>query len=275
MGRIGFAIEGRREPSRSEITQAVDAPTATIALTDVSYRYPGADRDAVADLSYRFAAGRSYAIVGSSGSGKSTLLKLLQGFDLSYSGGIEFGDVELRDASEEYVARHLSVVHQDVYIFDATLRDNITVFRSYEESAIRAAAVSAGLEELVDRLGWDHPCGEHGQTLSGGEKQRVGIARAFLRNSSVMLFDEITSALDNKTSRSIESTVARWGTATRIVVTHRLDEESMRAFDTILMLRSGRLVEEGSFDELLARGGEFREMYEHPHAGERTSSRRE
>lgn len=275
MGRIGFAIEGRREPSRSEITQAVDAPTATIALTDVSYRYPGADRDAVADLSYRFAAGRSYAIVGSSGSGKSTLLKLLQGFDLSYSGDIEFGDVELRDASEEYVARHLSVVHQDVYIFDATLRDNITVFRSYEESAIRAAAVSAGLEELVDRLGWDHPCGEHGQTLSGGEKQRVGIARAFLRNSSVMLFDEITSALDNKTSRSIESTVARWGTATRIVVTHRLDEESMRAFDTILMLRSGRLVEEGSFDELLARGGEFREMYEHPHAGERASSRRE
>lgn len=275
MARIGFAIEGRKEHSIGEITPAPDSPTVSIALTDVSYRYPSADRDAVADLSYRFSAGRSYAIVGSSGSGKSTLLKLLQGFDLSYSGDIEFGDVELRDASEEYVARHLGVVHQDVYIFDATLRDNITVFRSYEESAIRDAAVSAGLEELVDRLGWDHPCGEHGQTLSGGEKQRVGIARAFLRNSSVMLFDEITSSLDNKTSRSIESTVARWGTATRIVVTHRLDEESMRAFDTILMFRSGRLVEEGTFDELIARGGEFREMYEHPNAGERTSSRRE
>jgi ABC-type bacteriocin/lantibiotic exporter with double-glycine peptidase domain len=261
MTRIGAAIKGASEAQLDQFGSTVVSPVEHIALRNVSYRYPGASRDVISGFSYRFQAGQSYAIVGSSGSGKSTLLKLLQRFDLSYDGAIELDGVELRDADDELIARHLSVVHQDLYIFDASIRENIAVFQPFEEKAILLAAQAAGLADLIERSGLDYSCGEHGQALSGGEKQRIGIARAFLRSSSVMLLDEITSSLDNETSRSIESTVAGWGTSTRIVVTHRIDEESMRNFDAILMISAGALVEDGPFETLMARGGAFSAMY--------------
>lgn len=264
LARIGLGIDlnADADPALGVDTRPaqVGAGGCTIDLAAVTYRYPGSARRALCDVSFQFRANQSYAVVGASGSGKSTLLKLLQGFDPDYTGSIRIAGKELRGMPVDELAQRLGIVHQEVYVFDASLRDNVTVFLPYPDEAVLAAVHAAGLRPVVDRLGLDHACGEHGGTLSGGERQRVGIARAFLRNSPVLLFDEITSALDRDTARSIEAVVAARHDATRIVVTHRIEEESMRRFDAIVVLEQGRLVDAGSFDELADREGPFSTM---------------
>ena len=213
------------------------------------------------DVSVRFEAGKSYAIVGTSGSGKSTLVNLLMGSSNDYQGSIRFDQHELRTIAAESLYGLVSVVQQNVFIFDDTIRNNITMFRHFDEKLVQQATEKAGLTPLLAERGEDYICGENGSGLSGGERQRISIARCLLRQTPVLLIDEATAALDAATAYSVSAAILAIEGLTRIVVTHRLEEPLLRKYDEILVLKNGEICERGSFDALMARREQFYSLF--------------
>ena len=223
-----------------------------VELRDVSFSYVEGE-PVLNHLSVRLEAGKSYAIVGTSGSGKSTLLSLLMASSPTYTGEILVDGVELREIRLSSLYDLMSLIRQDVFLFQRSLRDNLTMFRDFPEEVVRQAASLAGLGDLVAERGLDFPCGENGNALSGGERQRVSIARSLLRKTPVLLADEATAALDRETAFRVTSSLLDLDGLTRVVVTHSLDEPLLRRFDEILVLRGGVIEERGAFDSLMAR----------------------
>lgn len=234
--------------------------TEGIELRDLSFSY-GEDSPVLHDLRFRFAPGKCYAIVGPSGSGKSTLLSLLMGGFDSYRGSLTVDGQELCETDTDSLYDLMSLVGQNVFLFDDTIRRNITMFRDFPEAAVQSAIERAGLAPVIEQRGADYRCGENGVRLSGGERQRIAIARSLLRGADVLLVDEATSALDNETAQHISEAILDLHDLTRIVVTHRLDAPLLRRYDAILMLKNGVICEQGNFDELMARKGQFYSLY--------------
>lgn len=231
-----------------------------ISFEHVSFAYQ--DGPAVLkDISCRIEAGKSYAIVGASGSGKTTLLNLLLGSWNSYEGMLTVDGRELREINTDSLYELIGQVGQNVFLFDDTIRRNITMFRDFPEEAVQSAIRRSGLETVIAARGEDYRCGENGVKLSGGERQRIAIARMLLRETPVLLADEATSALDAETAARVASAILDLEGLTRIVVTHRLDRSILRRYDQILMLKSGTLCECGGFDELMERKGQFYALY--------------
>ena len=257
IGKLADALEkdgsagGRRTLSRLE---------HGIELRDVSFGYE-AGKDVLHHVSARFEAGRAYAIVGGSGSGKSTLLNLLLAENTGYRGSVLLDGTELRELSPEALYGLMSVIHQNVFVFNASIRDNVSMFREFPQEALDEAIRRAHLRELLDARGADYLCGENGKGLSGGEKQRVSIARSLLKKSSVLLVDEATAALDVQTAHQVSSDILDLTGMTRIVVTHSLEEALLRRYDGIFVLKNGTLAESGSFDELMQRKGYFYALF--------------
>ena len=220
-----------------------------------------AGKDVLRHVSARFEAGRAYAIVGGSGSGKSTLLNLLLAENTGYRGSVLLDGTELRELSPEALYGLMSVIHQNVFVFNASIRDNVSMFREFPQEAQDEAIRRAHLRELLDARGADYLCGENGKGLSGGEKQRVSIARSLLKKSSVLLVDEATAALDVQTAHQVSSDILDLTGMTRIVVTHSLEEALLRRYDGIFVLKNGTLAESGSFDELMQRKGYFYALF--------------
>lgn len=231
-----------------------------IELRDVSFGYE-VGKDVLHHVSARFEAGRAYAIVGGSGSGKSTLLNLLLAENTGYRGSVLLDGTELRELSPEALYGLMSVIHQNVFVFNASIRDNVSMFREFPQKALDEAIRRAHLRELLDARGADYLCGENGKGLSGGEKQRVSIARSLLKKSSVLLVDEATAALDMQTAHQVSSDILDLTGMTRIVVTHSLEEALLRRYDGIFVLKNGTLAESGSFDELMQRKGYFYALF--------------
>lgn len=231
-----------------------------IEVSGVSFGYvPGAP--VLRDVSLEFAAGRSYAVVGASGSGKSTLLNLLMGGYDGYEGSITIDGHELRGVDAGSLYDLVSLIDQSVFLFDDTIRANVTMFRNFPDEAVDDAVRRAGLAELVAEKGADFRCGENGALLSGGERQRVSIARALLRRTPVLLVDEATAALDNQTARAVGEEILGLEGLTRVVVTHRLEASLLARYDEVVALRDGRVVERGTFDELMAARGYFYSLF--------------
>ncbi len=220
-----------------------------------------AGKDVLRHVSARFEAGRAYAIVGGSGSGKSTLLNLLLAENTGYRGSVLLDGTELRELSPEALYGLMSVIQQNVFVFNASIRDNVSMFREFPQEAQDEAIRRAHLRELLDARGADYLCGENGKGLSGGEKQRVSIARSLLKKSSVLLVDEATAALDMQTAHQVSSDILDLTGMTRIVVTHSLEEALLRRYDGIFVLKNGTLAESGSFDELMQRKGYFYALF--------------
>ncbi|MGN1189894.1 MAG: ABC transporter ATP-binding protein [Candidatus Ornithospirochaeta sp.] len=231
-----------------------------IVLDNVSFSYESG-KEILHGVSLEFEAGKSYAIVGGSGSGKSTLLNLLLSGSTGYRGSIKIDGKELRNISTESLYDMISVIQQNVFVFNASIRDNISMFRSFPEKDIDDVINRAHLSELVKERGEDYLCGEGGKGLSGGEKQRISIARSLLKNSSILLADEVTSALDQKTAYQVSNDILDLNGITRIVVTHSLDESILRRYDEIVVLKEGRIVETGVFDKLMENKGYFYALY--------------
>ncbi|MDE6420969.1 MAG: ABC transporter ATP-binding protein/permease [Lachnospiraceae bacterium] len=232
-----------------------------IRLANVSFGYEEG-KNVLEDVNLVFEAGKRYAIVGPSGSGKSTLLNLLLHSNDGYQGNIFIGEKELRDISLESLYDNIAVVQQNVFIFDASMKDNITLFRDFPDAEINRAIELSGLKALIAEKGLDYACGEYGSNLSGGEKQRISIARSLLHKSSVLLMDEATAALDAENTWSILSTLLNEDDkTTRIIVTHNLDEALLRKYDQVIVMKNGNVIEQGSFEELLAADGYFRSFY--------------
>lgn len=216
-----------------------------ITMRDVTVRYGTAEK-ILEDISVTLPANGCYAMIGESGSGKTTVLNLLSGINRDYTGEIKFDDTDIKEVSGDSLFDLISVIHQDVFLFDATLKDNITMFKPIDGDILQAAIQSAGLTETVMEKGLDYPCGDNGNRLSGGEKQRVGIARSILQGANVLLLDEATSALDPQTAYQIMDTIQKMNGKTRIVVTHDIFPELMDKFDGVFVLKDGKFAETGT-----------------------------
>ena len=225
-----------------------------IEIKNLSFAYAEGE-SVLRDVSLRIPAGGSLAIVGPSGSGKSTLLQLLMGHHPGYEGSIRLDGAELREIAPASLYELLSVIQQEVFIFNSSIEQNVTMFGKFEPERVEAAIAGAGLGELTAARGLDFVCGENGANLSGGERQRVSIARSLLKRTPVLLVDEATAALDRPTAAEVMGAVLDIPDTAKIVVTHDLNEAVLRRFDAVAVLIGGRLRELGSFDELLAARG--------------------
>lgn len=231
-----------------------------IHLSDVSFGYEEG-KSILHDLNYDFDAGKHYAIVGASGSGKSTLLNLLMGSHSDYTGEITYDDMELRSIGGESLYGMVSLIQQNVFIFNASICDNVTMFADFRNEEVERAIAMSGLNELIVQRGAEYLCGENGSGLSGGEKQRISIARSLLKNAQVLLVDEATAALDAETAYKVSNAVLSLKGITSIVVTHSLDKNLLKQYDGILALKNGSIVESGTFDELIAEKGYFYSLF--------------
>lgn len=255
--KLAAALE--RSSSR-EGSETLNRLEHGIRLENVSFAYePG--KTVLHGINAEFEAGRAYALVGGSGSGKSTLLNLLMAAETNYSGHILADGIELSDISTESLYGTMAAIQQNVFVFNASIKDNVSMFRDFPKTELDEAIARAHLGALIRERGEDYLCGENGSGLSGGEKQRISIARSLLKKSSVLLADEVTAALDAQTAHRVSSDILDLQGITRIVVTHTLEESLLRRYDKIFVLRGGRIEEAGSFADLMANKGYFYALF--------------
>lgn len=255
--KLAAALE--RSSSR-EGSETLNRLEHGIRLENVSFAYePG--KTVLHGINAEFEAGRAYALVGGSGSGKSTLLNLLMAAETNYSGHILADGIELSDISTESLYGTIAAIQQNVFVFNASIKDNVSMFRDFPKTEMDEAIARAHLGALIRERGEDYLCGENGSGLSGGEKQRISIARSLLKKSSVLLADEVTAALDTQTAHRVSSDILDLQGITRIVVTHTLEESLLRRYDKIFVLRGGRIEEAGSFADLMANKGYFYALF--------------
>ena len=235
-----------------------------ISFSNIDFSYPNTEEKIFNHLSLKIQKGEKIAIVGMSGSGKSTLLNLLLRFYDVTSGHISIDNQDIQAISAESLYNLMTIVQQDVYIFDDTLRANITLNQSFTDEEIKQAVQQSGLESYVleNESGLQTLCGENGSNLSGGQKQRLSIARALIRKTPILLLDEATSSLDNQVTTEIENSILDIQDLTAIVVTHKLNENILKRYDRILFMKAGVIVEDGSFSDLMDRRGEFYKLFE-------------
>ena len=231
-----------------------------IHMDNVTFSYDGV-KEALSHVTTTFEAGKSYAIVGGSGSGKSSLLNLLMASYSNYEGTIHFDENNLRNISSASLYELVSLIQQNVFVFNNSVRDNVTMFHPFDDNAVNQALALSGLSEFIARRGEDALCGENGCNLSGGEKQRISIARSLLRKSPILLMDEATAALDTQTAFRVIGSILDLKGLTRIVVTHALDETILKRYDKILAMKAGHLVESGTFEELMEKKGYFYSLF--------------
>lgn len=255
--KLAAALE--RSSSR-EGSETLNRLENGIRLENVSFAYePG--KTVLHGINAEFEAGKAYALVGGSGSGKSTLLNLLMAAETNYSGHILADGIELSDISTESLYGTMAAIQQNVFVFNASIKDNVSMFRDFPKTELDEAIARAHLGALIRERGEDCLCGENGSGLSGGEKQRISIARSLLKKSSVLLADEVTAALDAQTAHRVSSDILDLQGITRIVVTHTLEESLLRRYDKIFVLRGGRIEEAGSFANLMANKGYFYALF--------------
>ncbi|WP_247915851.1 ABC transporter ATP-binding protein [Streptococcus salivarius] len=235
-----------------------------ISFSNIDFSYPNTEEKIFNHLSLKIQKGEKIAIVGMSGSGKSTLLNLLLRFYDVTSGHISIDNKDLQAISAESLYNLMTIVQQDVYIFDDTLRANITLNQFFTDEEIKQAVQQSGLESYVleNESGLQALCGENGSNLSGGQKQRLSIARALIRKTPILLLDEATSSLDNQVTTEIENSILDIQDLTALVVTHKLNETILKKYDRILFMKGGVIVEDGSFGDLMDRRGEFYKLFE-------------
>ena len=235
-----------------------------ISFSNIDFSYPNTEENIFNHLSLKIQKGEKIAIVGMSGSGKSTLLNLLLRFYDVTSGHISIDNQDIQSISAESLYNLMTIVQQDVYIFDDTLRSNITLNQFFTDEEIKQAVQQSGLESYVleNESGLQALCGENGSNLSGGQKQRLSIARALIRKTPILLLDEATSSLDNKVTTEIENSILEIQDLTVLVVTHKLNKNMLKKYNRILFMKNGVIIEDGSFDNLMDRKGEFYKLVE-------------
>ena len=271
MGMSKFR-EGQATLNSFEVKDVIELQTGktkeyfddVISFSNIDFSYPNTEENIFNHLSLKIQKGEKIAIVGMSGSGKSTLLNLLLRFYDVTSGHISIDNQDIQAISAESLYNLMTIVQQDVYIFDDTLRANITLNQSFTDEEINQAVQQSGLESYVleNESGLQTLCGENGSNLSGGQKQRLSIARALIRKTPILLLDEATSSLDNQVTTEIENSILEIQDLTALVVTHKLNETILKKYNRILFMKNGVIVEDGSFGDLMNRRGEFYKLFE-------------
>lgn len=234
----------------------------SIEFKGVSFLY-GGRREALKNISFKINKGEKLLIVGKSGSGKSTLLKLLLRYYDDFDGDILIDGLSIKDISSSSLYRLISTMQQDIFIFDSSIRDNITLFEDYPNDDFDRAVFMSGLSEFINSLESkeNSNIGENGCNVSGGEKQRISMARSLIRNTPILVLDEATASLDNDTSLKIENTLLSIPNITLIIVSHRFSEPLLKGCDKIIVLDNGEIAESGKFSDLMSLQGYFYDLY--------------
>ena len=231
-----------------------------ICFSRLSFSYIP-EKQVLKDFTLRVKEGEKLILLGASGSGKSSILKLLMGIERSQGGEISIGNRQLSTLPEESLFRSISYIQQEVFIFDGSIYENITLFQDYGKEELELAIEKSGLKNLISEKGLDYPCGENGSALSGGERQRINIARSLLRKTPILLADEITAALDKENSYLVLNSLLSLENITEILVLHDLDARILSRVDRICVLKEGEILEEGVFSELMEKKGYFYSLF--------------
>jgi ATP-binding cassette subfamily B protein len=254
-----------RVPSEVEdrpTAQDLVAQGGTITFENVSFHYD-ANRGILDNISFTVPAGKTLAIVGPSGAGKSTISRILFRFYDISAGRVLIDGQDIRDITQSSLRATVGMVPQDTVLFNDSIRYNIRYGRpDATDAEVEAAAAQAQIADFISRLpkGYDSAVGERGLKLSGGEKQRVAIARTILKNPAILILDEATSALDTHTEKEIQSALkAISENRTTLIIAHRLS--TVVDADEIIVLEHGRIAERGRHDDLLARNGKYAAMW--------------
>ncbi len=229
-----------------------------IVVKDLSFAYEE-NRPILMHTNLTLQTGEKYAIVGKSGCGKTTLVKLLMGYYSSYTGDITYDGTSLRDLKIEKIQNMASVIHQSIYMFDDSIRQNICLYDIFEDKDLNDALITSGVDQFLDRMpdGLWSKVGENGSNLSGGQRQRVAVARALVRHKPILVLDEGTSAVDMQTAYDMESSLLAIKDLTLITITHSLSADLLGQYDQIIYMEDGAVAEIGSLSELLSKQGGF------------------
>lgn len=257
--RINEILENPIEYIKNDSTKMLNGD---IEFKDVSFSYDG-EREVLKSLGFNIERGKSAAFVGTSGAGKTTIFRLISGFYTPTRGEIKVGGLKLCSKNLPTIRESIGIVFQDTFLFNGSIKDNIMFGNpdASEDELMRAISI-AEIQPIIERLpdGIDTVVGENGAKLSGGEKQRVGIARALLRKPSILLLDEATSALDNfTTARIVENLSNNLDSCTLITIAHRLG--TITNSDVIYVFEDGRIVEKGIHDDLIKEDGTYSALY--------------
>lgn len=248
------------EPELDSGKQSLTAARGELAFENVSFQYPGSERNALENISFNAKPGQTVALVGASGGGKSSLAALIPRFFSPISGRITIDGVDIADLTLPNLRKQIALVSQDIVLLNDTIRANISFGEASEASdaQVREAATAAHAWEFISKLpnGLDTPVGENGATLSGGQRQRIAIARALLKNAPILILDEATSALDTESERMVQEALASLMlNRTTLVVAHRLS--TIEGADLILVMDKGRIVERGNHSCLVQANGYY------------------
>ena len=233
-----------------------------IEVKNLDFSYTS-DRKALNNINLTFEKNKKYAIVGESGCGKSTLIKLLMRYYKDYNGDILIDNKDIHKIFSNDLYKNMSMIQQNVFMFDDSIKENIKLFANYSDEEVLSICDRSGLSNLISRLpdGINSLVGENGNKLSGGEKQRIAIARSLINNTKILILDESTSALDNETAYNLESSLLSINDLTLIVVTHKLIKNILLNYDEIIVMKDGMVIEKGSFDYLISLKGYFYSLY--------------
>lgn len=236
--------------------------TNSIEIKNVDFSY-NKDRKALDNINLSIYKNKKYAIVGESGSGKSTLIKILMRYYNDYEGSIFIDNNDLKNIYSTDLYKNMSMIQQNVFMFDDSIKENIRLYSNHTNDDIIRTCERSGLTKLINKLpeGINSLVGENGNKLSGGEKQRIAIARALINNTQILVLDESTSALDNETAYNLEHSLLNLDNLTLITVTHKLIKSILINYDEIIVMKNGKIIEKGSFNDLLKQKGYFYSLY--------------
>ena len=230
----------------------------SIIAKDLSFAYEE-NRQVLKGINLTIDKGSKYAVVGKSGCGKSTLVKVLMGSYADYNGSITFDNTSLRDLDIQEIHSLASIIHQNIYMFDDNILQNINLYKEFLSTELEAALSKSGVGQFTKDMpeGILQRVGENGSNLSGGQRQRIAVARALIRNKPILILDEGTSAIDAQTAYEIENSLLSINDLTLITITHNLQMELLEKYDQIIYMEEGYIKELGSLQELMAKQGEF------------------
>lgn len=248
--------------NESEESEEIKSFRDCIDIKDLNFSYTK-ERNALKNINLKFERNKKYAIVGESGCGKSTLIKLIMRYYNEYEGKITIDNKDLNKIYSSDLYKTISMIQQNVFMFDDSIKENIRLFSNYSDESVIESCKRSGITGLINRLedGIDSLVGENGNKLSGGEKQRIAIARALINETKILILDESTSALDNETAYSLEKSLLNLENLTMIVVTHKLIKNLLTNYDEIIVMKDGMVIEKGSFEELIDIKGYFYSLY--------------